>query len=292
MPRAAETSRVLAALVDVGIRPLLMKGLPLAYTHYAAPQLRTAVDVDMIVDPVEFEAAIREFSTLGYTALGDGAVTQVALVRRDERGAPHVVDLHSHFSGGDLFPDLPAFAELAERSRPVPQLGPHARALCPVHALLLACAHRLHHTSSDRLIWLCDIDLLVRRMDREELGEFTALARERRLSDACARGLRAARRELGTEIPLALAGLGAGTASIPELSRVLAPDDPRAGHRIARELLRREGWRSRLDLTRAYFFPAPAYMRERYGLRHSALLPAAYLYRLLRAVAVPFRRLR
>jgi len=293
MLREIEVKRFLAALASAGLRPLLMKGVPLAYSHYETPHLRAVVDVDVLVDPPDYEPATRVLEEMGYERLGeDSSPTQRELVYTDAHGARHVVDLHLHFSGGDLFDDLPDFATLDARAVPVPALGSHARALYAPHALLLACAHRLHHTRSDRLIWLYDIALLAATMSEAEIEEFASLAADRRLSDVCARGLDAAQREIGGVPEPALARVAAGGRRTPELSRLLVPDDLRVGHRVARELIRSPGWIARARLVVAYLFPPVSYMRARYRPLHPALLPLSYLGRLVRGVAVPFRRLR
>ena len=43
------------------------------------------------------------------------------------------------------------------------------RGLSPVHALLVACIHRVaHHRGTERLIWLLDIHLLASRLEERE----------------------------------------------------------------------------------------------------------------------------
>ena len=50
-----ETVTVLEALTQRGIRPLLMKGAPLAYTHYRSPHLRPRGDTDVLIRRVDRE---------------------------------------------------------------------------------------------------------------------------------------------------------------------------------------------------------------------------------------------
>ncbi len=49
MLRERELVAVLAALAEAGVETLLLKGTPLAYTHYPEPALRTRCDTDVLI---------------------------------------------------------------------------------------------------------------------------------------------------------------------------------------------------------------------------------------------------
>ena len=49
LARKRELVNVLGALAKAGIRPLLMKGMPLAYTLYASAALRCRADTDLLI---------------------------------------------------------------------------------------------------------------------------------------------------------------------------------------------------------------------------------------------------
>ena len=57
--RGVETRAVLEALTRAGIRPILIKGTPLAYTVYDAPALRPREDTDLLIASADVEMARR-----------------------------------------------------------------------------------------------------------------------------------------------------------------------------------------------------------------------------------------
>jgi hypothetical protein len=292
--RQVEAKRVLAALADAGVLTILVKGLPLAFAYYPSPAQRPSLDVDLVVKKEDFETATAVLKGLGYERAedqgADSETAQAAFVRFDAQGFRHVLDLHWRFSGGSLLAGLPSFEEVAARSIPVPALGPHARTLGAVDALLLACAHRLHHVESDRLIWLYDIALLAATLDEGGWRELVESARARRLASVCLRGLEAAREALGTAVPPGVVRDLSGQSL--ELSNLLLADERQVWHRVARDLHGMRGWRDRFRLLWRYAFPGREYMKERYGIANGLLLPAAYAYRAVRGLSVPFRKVR
>ncbi|MCA1651536.1 MAG: nucleotidyltransferase family protein, partial [Acidobacteria bacterium] len=182
MLQAQETVTVLEALTQSGVRPLLMKGAPLAYTHYRSPHLRPRGDTDALIPRVERETAGSVLAGLGYArrnlTSGELVSYQYTWSRLDRHGMTHAIDLHWRVSNNQMFAEALSYDELARGSVAVPQLG--GRALGPVHALLLACMHRVVHITApyfaddsihygDRLIWLYDIHLLVSQMPPHEL---------------------------------------------------------------------------------------------------------------------------
>jgi hypothetical protein len=292
--RQVEAKRLLGALAEAGVEPVLVKGLPLAFGLYPSPALRPSLDVDMVVGKDEFETAARVLAELGYRRLGDegeeSKTAQAAFAYQDAQGLRHVLDLHWRFSGGALLSGLPSHEEFALRTVSVPALGPHARTLAPVDALLLACAHRLHHLESDRLVWLYDIALLAGKLDDDTWKDLVESARVRRLAGVCLRGLEATRATLGLEVPDAV--LSDLSNRAPELSDLLLADDKQVWHRVARDLHGLAGWRERFRLVWRYIFPGREYMRERYGITSGRHLPLAYASRAIRGLAVPFRKVR
>ena len=123
----AETGRILAMLGRAEIRPLLLKGTGLAYSHYPSPVLRPRADVDVLVAPSEREAAWRILQDLGYRRIGGPAGTfggyQLELHYDDPRGVTHNVDLHWRISNAQSFAWLFTFEDLAAAS-PHPLTAP------------------------------------------------------------------------------------------------------------------------------------------------------------------------
>ncbi len=290
--RRRELVAALDALAAAGVRPILLKGTPLAYTVYEEPVLRPRGDTDLLIRRGDRETVQRATGALGYTATnysdGDQLFHQFELAKDDALGVSHALDFHWKISTESLFADLLSYDELDACAVPVPALGLHARAAGPVHALLLACIHPvMHHRDAERLIWHCDVDRLVSRLSSPELDAFAALAVRKGVATIAARELDLARSRLGTRVSdrvlAALAARGPAEQTAAYLE---------AGRGWSDELLSNvkglPRWRDRLKLLREVAFPAPAYMLRAYRLggvaAAPALLPALYVHRGLRGV--------
>src|SRR5262249_41696390 len=102
-------------------------------------------------------------------------------------------DIHWRIANPQVFAAAVGYDELASRSRPVPALGPHARTLCPVDALVLACIHRVaHHGDSDDLFWLWDVHLLASALSPEDVDLLVDVASRSAMRAVCAHTLQAA----------------------------------------------------------------------------------------------------
>ena len=163
--RRRELIAVLEALGAASVRPLVFKGAALAHTHYPIPAARPHLDVDLMVEEPAVEAADRVLTQLGYhrplRISGTLIKSQATYLKEDAYGVLHTMDLHWKVSIPQVFADLFSFDELASSSVPLPAAGASARAVGRVHALAIACVHRVaHHPGDDRPIWLHDIHLL------------------------------------------------------------------------------------------------------------------------------------
>ena len=216
-----ELERVVAAMGSAGVRPLLLKGVALAYRHYPEPSLRPRYDTDLLVHRTDLAAVGRAMHALGYRRStlipGDLVMPQVHFQKTDRLGACHAYDVHWKIANPQPFADLLPIDELRSRSVDVPALGSWARAPGDVDALLLACIHRVaHHHDSTRLLWVYDIHLIASGLDRQAFARFTDLAGASALTAICARGLRLARERFHTAVPdEAMAALTARTTSEP-----------------------------------------------------------------------------
>lgn len=301
--RSRELARVLAALAEAGVEPLLIKGAALAYQIYPAPALRSRQDADLLVRESDLSATLGVLAACGYReAQKDRSVsgepvsahTQTNYIGRDRFGLVHSFDVHWRVSDTPLFTDLLGFDELSAQAVPLPPLGPRARGLGRVHALLLACLHRIHHAQepdrgagvpyygSERLIWLYDIHRLSQALTAPQWAEFIDLAAQKRLGAVCRDGLIAARQALGTRLPEPALGFLSAPGTAEEIP--LAWLAGSHGRRVLTDLRSLPGWRPRLALLRETLFPPAAYMLNRYRTRYRWLLPVLYLHRALSGV--------
>jgi len=283
--RKAEIRRVVAALADAGIRPILLKGTPLAYTVYDSPASRPRADTDVIVSGADVEAARQVMRSLSYveTVQCHELLSQFEVQRCDRFGVIHAFDVHWSISTQPVFAGLLTYDALLLRAVAVPALGESAVAPCRVDALLLSCVHpAMHHRNDERLLWILDIHLLASGLSPAELDEFEALARMKKVVAICRRGLQQAQAVFGTLVAADLIGRLKRTAG-PEPSAAYLASERRWHHETIASLraLPRLGDRARL--VREVLLPSPGYMLGAYGLRDKPLgtwlLPALYVHR-------------
>ena len=285
--------RLQAAFEQAGVHSLLVKGAQLAYTHYPQPWLRPRFDTDVLVAPDDRLRADGALRALGYMpshqVTGSVVAHQLQYQRHDRYGFADTIDLHWKVTNPHVFADVLTFDELAAAARPIPALGPHARGPSSVHALLLACVHRVaHHQNSDLLIWLYDIHLLFGALDADEREEFLEVARIKRLRSVCASGLDSAARWLGTRLPEAYRDrLETGVDEEREPSAAFLQPGMRRVDILRSDLRAVGGWRRKVRLIREHLFPPAAYVRARYG--PNTPLVFAYLDRVLTGVGKWFR---
>jgi putative nucleotidyltransferase-like protein len=281
---ARELGRVLEALADRGVHPVLIKGAALAYTHYERPELRPRIDVDLMIPADAREAVAHILAAAGYVRPseidGDIAIGQFHFVREDEHGCRHVLDVHWRASNVRAFADVVTYDELARDAVAVPGLGPHAKAASSVHGLLIACAHRIaHHNDAPDLLWLYDVHLISKALTANEWEAFTRLAAEKRMRAVCVRTLTLAQEAFGGGDSPLIAAL-APADSVHEPSAVFVGGGLRQVD-ILRSDLAATPWRSRLQLLREHLFPSPSYMRQRFPRCPAMLLPLAYACRIV-----------
>lgn len=145
--------------------------------------------------------------------------------------------------------------------------------------LLYLCAHLALHHRGARLLWLCDIDRLLRREgERLDWERLLAKAREYVLVLPLRAVLAQAMDVLGAPLPGDIAERLARLepdAAEQKAFAAISGADPQAGGR-ARFLnhpAQMPGWSARLEYLLANTFPDRAYMRRRYGFRRAWLLP-------------------
>ena len=283
--RKAEIRRVVAALADAGIRPILLKGTPLAYTVYDSPASRPRADTDVIVSGADVEAARQVMRSLSYveTVQCHELLSQFEVQQCDRFGVIHAFDVHWSISTQPVFAGLLTYDALLLRAVAVPALGGSAVAPCRVDALLLSCVHpAMHHRNDERLLWILDIHLLASGLSPAELDEFEAVARMKKVVAICRRGLQQAQAVFGTLVAADLIGRLNRTAG-PEPSAAYLASERRWHHETMASLraLPRLGDRARL--VREVLLPSPGYMLGAYGLRDKPLgtwlLPALYVHR-------------
>lgn len=284
--RARELRAVLASLARAGVDAILLKGAALGYTHYARPELRPRLDTDIMIPSRARETAAAALVALGYQRPseidGDIAIGQFHVQRTDPHGVEHALDVHWRISNVRAFADAVTYDELASQAVRLPALGGEAFGPSSVHALLIACIHRVaHHGDTGDLLWLLDVQLLAIGLSSEERKEFSSLATAKRMRAVCARSLGLAQQVFG--------GLDSGwleSLSSPADDHATEPSAAFIGGGLrpvdilASDLAETE-WRSRAQLLREHLFPSASYMRARFSRWPAVLLPIAYAVRIV-----------
>jgi len=284
--RERELVRVLAALHEAHVEPLLVKGTALAYSLYAAAHLRPRIDTDLLVASVHVDHATQTLEAMGYakTAQNVGRLVshQVAMVRLDAHGVWHAIDIHWKVANPHVFANLLTFDELAASAVALPALGQHARTPAPALALMVAAVHlAAHHAHHVRLIWLYDLHLLCSRMRPDEFDQVVPLAKARGLATVCSRGLHLARRWFDTTVPATvLAELDAVDAQSEEPARYVAGSVGKLGTLVS-DLRTLPTWRARAELLYEHAFPPADYMLRSYRRSRRTWLPALYIHRMI-----------
>jgi hypothetical protein len=288
MARQHETQIVLQEFRSHHIDALLMKGTPLAYSLYAEPYLRVRCDSDVLFDsPESAESAWEILRQRGYqrpnAVSGKFISHEFACYRKTPAGIQHTFDLHWRVNNAQRFARALTFEELAATAAACPALGEAALGLGPVHALLLACMHRIAHKPEgceNRLIWLYDIHLLCGHLDDRQWREFVSLAQHKGQCGICLDGLQQVQQTLHTAIPAAVIETLAESVDAETTMKQWTSS-------LAKDLsnLRALPARQRLAFIRETLFPDASYMMTKYHTKHRALLPLLYLRRALQGLA-------
>jgi hypothetical protein len=281
--RQVEVTRVLDSLSASSISTLIFKGAALAHLYYPAPRLRERADTDLLVPFSDVASLDRALTGLGYTrqqeTSGQLVSYQSHYDKEDRAGVCHAFDIHWKVSNRQAFADCVSFEELWERRIPVLALGVHAATVSRVDALMLALVHRAaHHPGSRDLLWIYDLHLLAGGMTDGEIRRLTDVVGSRGLGDIAREGLTLTHDWYGTraaaEIAAALGREPAGRNAASAPLRGSSQTDL-----LRHDLRALPSWRARWRLVHEHLFPAPGYMRAKYGVRSNLALPALYAWR-------------
>ncbi|MEM7191093.1 MAG: nucleotidyltransferase family protein [Pseudomonadota bacterium] len=291
---------LLNALENEGVESLIIKGTALAYGLYADPHLRIRADTDLVVrkaDRACVEEILFEHGFSPLTVADSDVLVGELCWRKVGKNGPQSVDLHWRVMNNAFLGDIFELEELFARSVPLPRLHASAKATHPVDALAIACVHRLVHLQSpyyvggvaykepDRLIWLRDIDLLVRSLDQNDEATFVKEAQARGIVAACYDGLTCANRVMGTPMIDELAYLRSETSG--EASEKFL----HAGQtgQVLMNVSAAKGFRGLLSNIGAILLPSAAYMKHRYP-QSGWPLPFLYFHRALSGLASAIAR--
>ena len=299
-----ELERILASIRIDEASVLVLKGGALARELYSSPALRPMSDLDLLVHDEDFDEWHAALCELGYR---DGVPEMAAGLDKSARfqvtmvGGPRdqvVVELHRSIVAGQgdwRAPDMDWFWEQSEPLVPNEDgRRVNARQLNPTANLIYLAAHAMlqHGASEMRILWLVDIDELIRRR-AEGIDWDAAIEAAARFgwSGACAMVIDTLREWLATPVPERFrARFEIGPHRSRELLRSKASQPASRGVMVWRELACLE-WRERLKMMGAIVFPSPSYLRWRYP-NFGSLWIIGYPYRWMKVLWEAGRALR
>lgn len=193
-------------LTSAGIEVLPIKGPVLAATAYGDPAMRGASgDLDLVVRQRDFEPAIARLLAAGYTR-HEGAIDDHDHEQWESEAhllpsflPATMVELHTDLIGNFHTAPVDLDAVLS-RCRTMTLFGVPMRVTAAEDLLLYLCLHGSRHLWS-RLLWVCDIDALIRA---ESQLDWDALLERAAAIDATRRvtlGVHLAHTLLGTPLP-------------------------------------------------------------------------------------------
>jgi hypothetical protein len=174
---------ILAALFVGGIEAVPLKGPLLAARLYGEDTLRPSTDLDVLVSPASLDAAIDALRPLGYMLEGG----KVGRFFRDHHHHVHLLHpalpvVELHFDAYRGFGTVLPAESLIARSIPCNVPGWNdVRVLAPEDEFLYLAVHAASHRF-ERLVWLYDLKLLLRRHPNLRWDVLAARAEARHLS--------------------------------------------------------------------------------------------------------------
>jgi hypothetical protein len=187
------TATVARGLSSAGVRCVLLKGPALTSLLYDDSELRSYVDVDVLVTPDDALCASRVLRGLGYEPLvDDGQLGGHRRLHAHEwrREDSPSVDLHRTLPGARADPAVVA-SVLASETRSVRVAGEDVEALRPPGVALQVALHAAHHGPLAPKA-LDDLERAAERLPLETWREAAALAERIDATPAFAAGLRLA----------------------------------------------------------------------------------------------------
>jgi hypothetical protein len=224
LAQGALIARLLTLLSDSGIRVLTLKGVVLSAQLYDDPARRSAADIDLLIDPVQFDHARALLIEAGYRPKAQGALSPRQRIAyrywiKDEvlvdpaSGTP--IELHHRLTDN---PELleSDFDTLWRGRDEVAVWGVKAATLSRSYLPLYLCAHGAVH-AWDRLRWLID---LADALADAELEAALAAAGTAGLSAALLHALRLAHEWLGMPTPPSILAESRRNPAVARLDRI------------------------------------------------------------------------
>jgi len=267
---------MLRALADTGVACAPLRGAALAELLYGDACARPAGDVDLLVRRADLDAVEKTLGALGFRPVDRRAGFAREFSYTLELARPGVV-VEPHWTlAYPPFADALDMDRVWARCRPGRVVGEPALLLSSESLLLNLCLHLIHKAPDVPLLWLLDVDRLIRReAGAIDWDELLALTRSAGVERQVGAALRSVVDLLGT--PVASRVLAALDGTRPAaLDRLLVPEGGVDGRESLALLFALSGVRRRARYAAALLFPSPGFMTMEYGVTGPAGLALAY----------------
>jgi hypothetical protein len=295
-----ERASVIEGLDAAGLRPVALKGAALLGTVYKNVALRSMGDLDILLGDGDLDGADAVMRDLGYaTVLTEAEAYEHhrAYSRRGPGGLDVMVELHRRLFASPPYDRLLPTSDLVARATTMRADGLDLAVLDPCDFVLHLAGHLvLQHPCFERLIWVADIDRVLRHpQGTPDWSDLVRRSRQAWLLHALSDSLRLCRMWFDTPVPepvwqeMALRPPTRDEEAAYARLRARAPIG-REGARLWSDVQGIPGLRNRIRFAAAHLFPSPAYIREWYGLDSNWKVPACYVRRMLRGAGHIVRR--
>ncbi len=284
-----ELGIALSHLSGGGVPVIVLKGAALAETVYRNIGARPFGDIDLLVHPDHLSALCRLLAEPGYrpvraeTHAGAHAEYENELTLRKPGRVEMLLDIHWSLFDSPYYQDKISMDWFWQTAAPA-RLGSVDIAVLGTEAEILhLCGHLwLHHGGSD-LFWSHDIaEVIAAREGNLDWDELVSQARCHELVVSVRRTLHRIAAEWRLPIPARVLAQLDAMQPTPGEARVfgwLTAESRPVAQRLWADLASTPSWRRRLRFAWSNIVPSSAYMRQRYRIRHAALLPFYYPYR-------------
>lgn len=293
-----ELEAVLQRLDEAGVEVILLKGVALAEGVYGNPAVRPMTDLDLLVREEDVGKALELLSALGYETHHPDLHPRDLLLHTNElmlqkTGTINtLIEVHWRIFWFEYYRDVLMVVNLFERSQTFNLGTTTALMLGPEDLILHLCGHLLHHYEDEEafpLIWLYDVAVVLHYyasdIDWEQVFE---RALDSRLVMALQRVMWQVSKELQAPVsPVVVERLQNLKPSTKEVRAVrwLGDVTRSMDHYALGTLMSLPDWPTRVSyLWSKLLFPAPGFMRCRYNIPNSWLIPLYYPYRWLLGV--------
>jgi Uncharacterised nucleotidyltransferase len=276
---AAELGAILRALDASGVACAPLRGAAVAERLYGDACARPAGDIDLLVHRADLDAVEATLGTLGYRSVDRraGFAREFSYTLEMARDAHGGIVVEPHWTlAYPPFADALDMDRVWARCRAGRVVGHTALLLAPEAMLLNLCLHLVHKAPDVPLLWLLDVDRLVRReADAIDWDELLVLARGARIERQVEAGLRRAADLLATPLPPPVMNALDAAGPAP-LDRLLAADAGVDGRESLALLFALRGVRRRARYAARLLFPSPGFMTVEYGVSGPGALALAY----------------